>query len=101
MNPPVSPPRHLRAILDGCLILLLILLLTVQGRPTLAETGQLPTVSGAPAPGVALPAQGFADLSPVPHSVQASTTTLAAMIAAENAALGLPQYFVDLPVIYR
>lgn len=94
--------RRLRTILDCILISLLILVaisnyMAVQARPE-----QQP------------PAGGVLIADPIPLSNPSSAsdnstldhfllddTTLAAMIAAENAALTPLQYFVNLPVVIR
>ena len=46
---------------------------------------------------------GFSDqgIDPISNQAVLDNNTLAAMIAAENAALTAPQYFIDLPLIIR
>jgi hypothetical protein len=93
MNVPFSSTHRWRTILDGCLIILLILFLAAQGQGARAESANpMPVVNAL------LPGEGEA---PAPGEVQISNTTAAAIIAAENAALGLPQYTFSLPTIFR
>jgi hypothetical protein len=81
--------RLCRAILDGVLILLLALALAARDEGAQAQAryqaaaGQTQVLYHAPA-GPAL-----------------DNNTLAAMIAAENAALTQPQYLLDLSLMHR
>jgi hypothetical protein len=96
------PIRRVRTILDVVLFAALILAAVANFWPAQARLAAQPSSDEIRV----VKAMPLADLSPAAPS-QASDlsllddSTLAAMIAAENAALTLPQYFVGLPVINR
>jgi hypothetical protein len=106
MNAVDSPSRRLRTLLDCLLILLLILVLSAQDQLVLGQVRQ-PLSAGAQAadsslfPSPALVDQGLANEPQPAGQAPQDNNTLAAMIAAENAALTLPQYLVGLPVVTR
>lgn len=94
--------RRLRTILDGALVILILLLAVASSKPVDARPEQEATsrqwTNAAPIePEHSAGAGGRASqhLSPLDNA------TLAGMIAAENAALTLPQHLVNLPVIVR
>ena len=96
--------RRWRAILDGLLILLLALALS--GRDGRAQAQVRYPASPGKAAGletVSLPgdlAQEAAGMpGAAPAAVELDNNTLAAMIAAENATLALPQFSLDLPLV--
>jgi hypothetical protein len=78
-----------RAILDGVLILLLALALTARDDNAQAQARDRAAARD----------QALARYEAAP--VVLDNNTLAAMIAAENAALTLPQYLLDLPLVHR
>jgi hypothetical protein len=99
--------RWIRLILDGILLLSVILAVIAYRQPSQAsvepqtqpQTVQVVSASGlsqentAPIPSL--------ETDPITNSVTLDNNTLAAMIAAENAALTPPQYMTGLPVITR
>jgi hypothetical protein len=104
----ISPTsRRLRAILDGLLILLLALLLTARDSRAQAQVrDQAPASHAAGFQSVPLPARipaesASADHSPAEGTPELDNNTLAAVIAAENAALTPPQYLLDLPLVHH
>ncbi len=107
MNPAGFLSPRLRTLLDCCLVLLLILLITAQGQPVQAQTRLQPLAAGGlatgplPAPQTAAAILGLPGESPSSGLTSLDNNTLAALIAAENAALTLPQYWINLPVITR
>ncbi len=97
MNANHNPRRRIRGILDGILVVLLILSAGWSFRQVEAQSGrpEPPAPAAAPLP-ADQPAEG-------PESEQSliDTKILAGMIAAENAALTPPLFFVDVPFVVR
>jgi len=94
--------RRLRTILDCILITLLILIAIANYLPVQARPEQRPPTGGV------MIADPLPLSNPSPVSDESTLdqfllddTTLAAMIAAENAALTPLQYFINLPVVIR
>lgn len=102
-----SPTRRLRLLLDCYLVLLLILAISAQDQRVLGQAGRQPMTAGRQADDSSLfssPAavdMGQAVEPLPPDQVTLDNKTLAAMIAAENAALTPPQNLLDLPVVTR
>lgn len=97
-----SPNHRFRIILDCTLVLLVILIaganfLSGQARPEADSAAQQAQVSAAPP----LSGAGLENALPAPASAALDNNTLAAMIAAENAALTPPILFTDLPLVIR
>jgi hypothetical protein len=87
------PSRRLRMLLDALLVLILLLLIAGRNPGAQNTVAQAQAVYSQPAPAGALPA---------PDNLPAlDNHTLAAMIAAENAALTLPQYLLELPLLTK
>ena len=101
------PFRRLRMMLDCTLIFLLILIVIANYLPVQAKTRYQPFAPDAiNAEAITLSNHGaenlgLASVNPSHDLVLPDNNLLAAMIAAENAALTLPQYFIDLPMISR
>lgn len=100
MNASPSSYRRLRIILDCTLVILVILLaganfLSGQARADahLTEPGTLVS-SGPPLSG-----PGTESIPPGLASPALDNNALAAVIAAENAALTPPIHFIDLPLV--
>jgi biopolymer transport protein ExbD len=101
------PLSRLRLVMDIFLVLAVIIALTAYLRPSTASA-QLPTQSQAASsqdsPGLSMQDQPVAlalDTDVITGTVILDNETLAAVIAAENAALTQPQYVITLPVIIR
>jgi hypothetical protein len=95
-----SPCRGRRIAFECAVVALAVLIATFvagQAGSGARSAARELLVSDAP------PLAGPGAVGAPPSSVSAALddNTLAAMIAAENAALSLPVYFVDLPVITR
>jgi hypothetical protein len=100
MSANPSPYRRVRVILDCILVVLVILIaganfLSGQARPepNLTKPGGLVS-SGPP-----LSRLDLESPPPAPASPALDNNTLAAVIAAENAALTPPIHFLDLPLV--
>jgi hypothetical protein len=102
--------RRFRAILDCLLILLLALVLSTHDDNARAQAGSRAAAGDAIGyesmtllgnnPVVDSPADHApANLSPLTAPAVLDNNTLAAVIAAENAALTPPQYLLDLPLL--
>ena len=107
MKPRTIELRRWRIILD-CVLVLLVVLLAVAGyRPARAgDDRQAFSVSAPVADSTALRDSQSAtarasSVNPSPDQPLLDNNTLAEIIAAENAALTLPQYLVDLPMVSR
>lgn len=102
-----SPSPRIRNILDAGLILLLLLAISAHGQGAARQPAaqRLPSQALAPesaaATHLAAPLPRLAGENIVAPQTPADDNTLAAMIAAENAALTLPQYWIVLPLITR
>lgn len=96
------PYRRLRIILDCALVVLVILIaganyLSGQARPEAGSVaGETLIADGRRLSDAGLPSAQLAPDLPV-----LDNNTLAAMIAAENAALTPPIHFTDLPLVIR
>jgi hypothetical protein len=112
MNAQTMRFRRFRLILDCILITLFLLLASAKALHVQAGsrlTGLHPQASAGEAflagpltlSNVDLANPGPASVQPAPGRAVLDNNTLAAMIAAENAALTPPIHFVDLPVISR
>lgn len=93
---PASVYRRVRLLLDAILILLVILIASGNRLPARAGTSSQAALVGQSGPSGA-PMTASANAQPA--SVLIDNATLAAVIAAENAALTPPLYFSDLPLI--
>jgi hypothetical protein len=108
--------RRWRAILDGLLILLLVLVLTARDEGAQAQARERAPVRYEAPASQALGSEGatgpmaaelsLEEVAPVqpealPAPAALDNNTLAAMIAAENAALTEQQYWLDLPLVQR
>ena len=97
--------RRFRTILDCCLILALILLLSAEDFPAQAKTSNQHYTKDAIVTEMMIlsndsPATDIlTGVNPSLDLAQLDDNTLAAMIAAENAALTASQYLLSLPVI--
>lgn len=94
--------RRLRTILDGALIILIILVaatsfLPFHAKPA-AQASSQERLAVAP---LSLSDMGAENFQLATGAGLLDNNTLAAMIAAENATLTPPQYFVELPLISR
>lgn len=102
MSPNPLPYRRLRIILDCVLVVLVILIaganyLSGQASPEAASAaGEALVARGLPLSEADLPSD-----QPEPAMSMLDNNTLAAMIAAENAALTPPIHFTDLPLVLR
>lgn len=102
MNTQPLPFRRLRTIFDCVLVTLLILFVVTKYLPVQARSEPRP-------PAAQVMAAGRGALSdPIPASANAArdralldATTSAAIIAAENAALTLPYFSLNLPAVIR
>jgi hypothetical protein len=97
-----SPNHRFRIILDCALVLLVILIaganyLSGQARSEAGSAAGEALVSAASP----LSDADLATAQPVPALPALDNNTLAAMIAAENAALTPPILFTDLPLVIR
>ena len=95
-----SSHRRLRVILDCTLVILVILLgcanfLSGQASADAHLTGLGTLVSSGPS----LSSPGTESIPPGPASPALDNNALAAVIAAENAALTPPIHFIDLPLV--
>ena len=107
MKPRTIELRRLRTILDCFLVILIVLLAVAAHHPARAGADHQASAVAAPA----VDAKALMDIQPATVGVASvnpsldqpllDNNTLAAIIAAENAALTLPQYLVDLPVLSR
>lgn len=98
---PSMAYRRVRLVLDCILILLILWVASGNWLAARAEparqaepVGQSEPINQAGDPGTAP-----ADAARQPSSAQVDNNTLAAVIAAENAALTPPIYFTDMPLI--
>ncbi len=107
MNRHTLSARHWRAILDGLLILLLMLALTARDNRAQAQArDQAPASQAVGFENATLPGKLPAEVAPaapeaLPAPAVLDNNTLAAMIAAENAALTQQQFWLDLPLVHR
>jgi hypothetical protein len=107
MTPKDIIVRRMRLILDGLLVLALILAITLSSYPTKANAElQTPASNTQPVSTQALHSQDtlvepLAGSNPLTDGVTIDNNTLAAIIAAQNAALTPPQYMIGLPIIQR
>lgn len=102
MSAKRSPNMRLRIILDCTLVILFFLTvsasyLSAQARIE-ARSSARGTLVSDPVP---MTNKGLESLQPVPAFPELDNSTLAAMIAAENAALIPPVHFTDLPLVTR
>jgi hypothetical protein len=100
MSTHPSPHRGTRIAFEYALVVLAILIAAFVPGQAGAEprsTAQALSVSDVAPPA----APGVAGAPPASVSPALDDHTLAAMIAAENAALAPPVYLVDLPVVTR
>lgn len=99
--------RRMRLILDGILVLALLVAVVLSIQPTKADAElQAPALNVEAVPSQALHSIGpqlepTASDNPPAEGVLIDNTTLAAIIAAQNAALTPPQYLIGLPIIQR
>jgi hypothetical protein len=99
--------RRLRAILDVLLILLFALALTARDNSAQAQVRYQATAGQAVGfEQASLPGGQAAEAAPAapgasPGAVALDNKTLAAIIAAENAALTSQEFFLDLPLVHR
>ena len=97
----------LRTFLDCVLLLAVILVIVGNMHTAEAKTENQVTAQRSPMVGTKIQTgQDFATVEitstiQVPGAVSLDNNQLAAMIAAENAALTPPQYLTDLPIIAR
>ena len=107
MSPNDSIFRRVRLILDCFLVFALILAIILSSHPTQANTElQTTALNAQPANSQALHPQDtliepLDSDNPPTDGVTIDDNMLAALIAAENAALTLPQYLIGLPIIQR
>ncbi len=109
MNAGTIPSPRLRALLDLILAVALVLLLVLTARDSRAQARaqrSLPdaaplAVAPGPLPQTGPPVNSLAAEPPGSGLPSLDANTLAAVIAAENAALMLPMYGTHLPVITK
>jgi hypothetical protein len=99
--------RRIRLILDCILLLAAVLLVIVNYHPIQANTEPHPSTQAIPTESsqelsAQSQASGMADVTQaITNSVTLDDNTLAALMAAENAALTAPQFLTGLPIITR
>jgi len=99
--------RRFRLILDGILVFALIVAIFLSIQPTKADAElQASALSAEAVSSRALQLDGrqvepSASDNPPIEGVTIDNNTLAALIAAQNAALTPPQYLIGLPIIQR
>lgn len=99
--------RRLRLVLDGLLVCLIVVLAIAYHQPARAgdayqASAAVPSaVDSAALMDIQSATSRVASTNPFLEQPLLDNNTLAEIIAAENAALTLPQYLVDLPIISR
>jgi hypothetical protein len=102
MSTNPSPYRRIRLILDCALVLLVILMAGAIFLPGQAGyVANYATRDALASAGLPFSNQGMASAQSAQALPDLDNNTLAAMIAAENAALTPPIHFIELPLLVR